>query len=179
VDYVFGAAMLIRRSLLEQVGLFDEQFFLYMEDMDLCVRTQATGYEIRFVPEAVVWHQGSASTYNNPVFRRYHQSRSSLLFLRKHASLLSVIPSFVFWSLVLLRDILLNLIRGEIASVLGSCIGLLRGISDVIGKTKPSDIIPPASVDVLDEEHPLQAYVQSYHSSVVSYSVERHCDVGT
>ena len=62
---VFGAcaaAALYRRTMLEDVGLFDEDFFAYCEDADLSFRAQLAGYRCRYVPEAVVYHVGNAST---------------------------------------------------------------------------------------------------------------------
>ena len=63
--YVFGAcaaAALYRREMLDGIGLFDEDFFAYCEDGDLSFRAQLAGYRCLYVPEAVVYHVGSAST---------------------------------------------------------------------------------------------------------------------
>ncbi|MBI1947089.1 MAG: glycosyltransferase family 2 protein [Deltaproteobacteria bacterium] len=62
VDWVSGASMMIRRSVLERVGLFDETFFLYFEETDLCRRARAAGFRIAFVREASVAHLHGAST---------------------------------------------------------------------------------------------------------------------
>lgn len=56
IPYATGAAMLVRLSALEQVGLFDESFFTYAEDVDLSLRFRAAGYRIRYVPGAEMWH---------------------------------------------------------------------------------------------------------------------------
>src|SRR3954451_22100965 len=61
-DWVSGACMLVRRSAFEAIGGWDERFFLYCEDTDLCVRLQAAGHAVRFVPAATVWHVGGASS---------------------------------------------------------------------------------------------------------------------
>jgi GT2 family glycosyltransferase len=63
--YVFGAcaaAALYRRALLEEIGLFDEDFVSYCEDGDLSFRAQLAGYRCLYVPDAVVYHMGGAST---------------------------------------------------------------------------------------------------------------------
>jgi GT2 family glycosyltransferase len=63
--FVFGAcaaAALYRRALLEEIGLFDEDFFAYCEDGDVSFRAQLAGYRCLYVPGAVVYHMGSAST---------------------------------------------------------------------------------------------------------------------
>ncbi len=62
VDWVAGASLLMRRSVLDQIGLFDETFFLYFEETDLCRRAQNAGYKIIYVRESEVTHIGSVST---------------------------------------------------------------------------------------------------------------------
>jgi N-acetylglucosaminyl-diphospho-decaprenol L-rhamnosyltransferase len=60
-DWVSGACMMLRRRDLEQLGGFDESFFLYCEDTDLCRRVRNIGLEVRYEPRAVVVHVGGAS----------------------------------------------------------------------------------------------------------------------
>lgn len=62
VDWLAGASMMIRRSVLEQIGLFDESFFLYFEETDLCRRARRAGHRVVYVKESSVAHIGSAST---------------------------------------------------------------------------------------------------------------------
>ena len=60
-DWVSGACILARRSLLEELGGFDEGFFMYCEDIDLCRRIRDAGYDIVFEPSAQIVHEGGAS----------------------------------------------------------------------------------------------------------------------
>jgi N-acetylglucosaminyl-diphospho-decaprenol L-rhamnosyltransferase len=60
-EWVSGACVLVRRRALEQIGGFDEGFFLYCEDIDLCKRLRDAGMDIRFVPKATAVHEGGAS----------------------------------------------------------------------------------------------------------------------
>lgn len=62
VDWTSGCSMLLRRTMLERVGLFDEGFFLYFEETDLCRRAADAGFETHYVHEAVTKHVGGAST---------------------------------------------------------------------------------------------------------------------
>jgi hypothetical protein len=62
VEWLAGASLMMRRSVLDQIGLFDETFFLYYEETDLCRRAAQAGYETHFVRESVVTHIGSVST---------------------------------------------------------------------------------------------------------------------
>jgi len=89
VSWISGSAMLIRREALRQTGLFDERFFLYFEDIDLCLRMAAAGWEIHYLPAAVVIHQRGASAASDPAAANYEYRRSQLLFWRKHAGRLA------------------------------------------------------------------------------------------
>lgn len=62
VDWLAGASMMVRRSVIEEIGFFDESFFLYFEETDLCRRAQQAGYRVVYVRESEVAHIGSAST---------------------------------------------------------------------------------------------------------------------
>jgi N-acetylglucosaminyl-diphospho-decaprenol L-rhamnosyltransferase len=84
VDWLVGACLLVRRAAVDQVGAFDERFFMYSEEMDLCYRLRRAGYEVWFVPEAEVVHHEAASS-SQDLFRRnvnFHESRYR--FFRKH-----------------------------------------------------------------------------------------------
>ncbi len=76
VDWVMGACMLIRRDRFDEVGGFDERYFLYWEDADLCRRLKARGYETRYVPAAQVLHVGGVSSGTRSAFatREFHRS---------------------------------------------------------------------------------------------------------
>ncbi|RUQ35911.1 MAG: glycosyltransferase family 2 protein [Candidatus Competibacteraceae bacterium] len=62
VDWVPGAFSIVRRDLLERIGYFDEAFFLYYEEVDLCRRIKAAGYAVRYWPDVVVVHLGGESS---------------------------------------------------------------------------------------------------------------------
>lgn len=80
VDWLAGASMMIRRRVLEDVGLFDETFFLYFEETDLCRRARLAGWPTFYVPQSTIAHIGSASTGMKDLKRRtpsyYFDSRS-------------------------------------------------------------------------------------------------------
>ena len=74
-DWVSGACILLRREALERVGGLDEGFFMYAEDIDLCRRLRAAGYELRFEPAATVEHEGGASVPRTDLLPVLAQSR--------------------------------------------------------------------------------------------------------
>lgn len=83
-DWVSGACMLVRRSALEELEGLDEAFFMYSEDIDLCRRLRAAGYEIVFEPDAVVQHLGGASAPRAGLLPVLAQSR--VRYAGKHRS---------------------------------------------------------------------------------------------
>ena len=76
VDWLAGACMLARREALEAVKGFDERYFLYWEDADLCRRLRAAGYHVRYVPGATAIHRvgQSSRTARVPAIRAFHES---------------------------------------------------------------------------------------------------------
>lgn len=85
VDAVSGSCMLIRRGVLDQIGLFDEAFYLYGEDMDLCWRAKLAGWQVIYHPDGVVTHfGGQGGTGKRRVQATIEFHRAMWLFYRKH-----------------------------------------------------------------------------------------------
>jgi GT2 family glycosyltransferase len=86
-DWVSGAALAVRRSVFEQVGGFDEEYFMYFEDIDLCARIWRAGYEIHYLRTVPVVHLGGGSQPDGapPAIRKEYR-RSQILYYRRHAS---------------------------------------------------------------------------------------------
>jgi GT2 family glycosyltransferase len=84
VDWVSGAAVCIRREAWEEVGGFDEGFFMYAEDVDWCLRAHRAGWRVCYLPEAVIVHRIGASTDQRPMAMVVEFHRSMARFYRKH-----------------------------------------------------------------------------------------------
>jgi GT2 family glycosyltransferase len=95
VDILSGCFWLVRREALNQVGLLDETFFMYAEDMDWCKRFWAERWPVVFVPSAEAIHYGGASSSNSPVRFYIERQRADLQYWRKHHSRLAVGYFFV------------------------------------------------------------------------------------
>jgi hypothetical protein len=87
--WVSGACLMTSREVLEKTGGFDEKFFLYFEDIDLCYRIREQGFRVVFLPEARVFHAGGVSASGVPFFSRLEYRKSQLYFYEKHNSRLS------------------------------------------------------------------------------------------
>src|SRR5205085_785621 len=83
-DWVSGACMLVRRSDAEAVGLLDERFFMYTEDVDFCAAIRARGRRILFTPAAEIVHLRGRSAAAAPGATRNAYHRSRLAFYEKH-----------------------------------------------------------------------------------------------
>jgi len=87
IAWVLGAGMLFRRDVFEQLGGFDPDFFLYAEEIDLCLRTRKAGFEIGFVRESAVTHVGGSSVSTlAPARLAELKLRGLLTFMSKHYS---------------------------------------------------------------------------------------------
>jgi N-acetylglucosaminyl-diphospho-decaprenol L-rhamnosyltransferase len=86
VDWVMGAALVLRREALEEVGLFDEDFFLYSEEVDLQFRLRQAGWAVHYFPAATVVHHESQFSAEIPERRINEMWRSRHRYWRKHHS---------------------------------------------------------------------------------------------
>ncbi len=84
VDWATGAALLLRRTALDEVGLLDERFVMHMEEIDLCWRLRRHGYRVRVEPKSQVYHIGGASLAQGDPRKTYFNFRNSLLMLYKN-----------------------------------------------------------------------------------------------
>ena len=84
VDYVEGACMLVRKEAFEQVGGFDENYFMYSEEVDLCFSLKQFDWQVWYHPQARILHFGGASSQHRRTQREGDLYRSRVLFFRKH-----------------------------------------------------------------------------------------------
>jgi len=87
-DYLWGTCLLVNLAAAQQIGLLDDRFFMYYEDLDWSIRFRQAGYRLRLVADARLYHRVAVSTggMDSPL-HRYYLGRSSVLFFRRHAHL--------------------------------------------------------------------------------------------
>jgi len=128
VDYIEGSCILIRRSVLDKIGLIDPNYFAYWEENDLCMKASKAGFRIVYVPTAKIWHKISASTDNK--IKAYYLNRNRFIFMKKYASkrqlatFLLYFFCYQFW----VRCAMLTFYYKD----LGTFIAFLRGVIDGI-----------------------------------------------
>ncbi len=91
VEWITGACLLVRRTALDQVGGFDERFFMYCEDKDICTRLWKAGYSVEYEPAIVCEHDGGAGSEASRGARRSMLTRSRMLYAAAHSGRATVI----------------------------------------------------------------------------------------
>jgi len=112
VEQVMGAAMMFRRSAVDEIGLLDEKFFIWFEEVDYCLRAKQKGYRVLYLPKAKIIHHGGAS------FRQVMSlpkqiifNRSLLHYFRQHGNFFSVCLIYLFLPINLVLTWLYQLVK--------------------------------------------------------------------
>ncbi len=95
VDYLTGCAMLVKKKIIDEVGLLDTGYFLYFDETDWCARMIRAGYDLVYVPSAIVWHVVSASLGESKL-KLYYMARSRIRFVLKNFDAM-YIPFFLMY----------------------------------------------------------------------------------
>lgn len=128
MDFLSGCALLLRKELVRDLGGLDEAYFTYAEDVDLCLKARAAGWELIYEPRARAIHEGSqtAGDQYGP-FQSFYRWRNRLLLARKHGGLFHrAFFLFLFFPVLAARDVLTYLRGGKAASLPFLFKGLLQ-----------------------------------------------------
>jgi GT2 family glycosyltransferase len=136
VEWISGAVMLVRRQAIADVGLLDEEFFLYSEETDWCRRFADEGWRIRFTPESVVLHTGAVAGANPALFAELVKSK--LRYVKKH---LTPAAAVAFRTL-LIPQYLVRAIVWRVAAVLPRASVAARGRSSMYALGTYSAMLP-------------------------------------
>jgi len=119
VEWIAGCAMWLRATALARVGVLDEAFFAYHEEVDWCTRARHAGLRVVYCPRAVVTHtgRGTAGGERSVRIRTYFAARNTILFARKHAGLAQWAKLASFLGVSLPLQLLWHLPRGDAGRV--------------------------------------------------------------
>ncbi len=105
-DYLTGCCLLIKREVIEKIGVLSEDYFLYYEDTDYCLRAQESGWQCAYAPGARIWHKISQSSKElSPAYIYYH-TRNGLMLAKKHNSFGKIILVYLFGLYLALKQII-------------------------------------------------------------------------
>lgn len=137
IDYAIGCVLLIHRTVLERIGLFDEGYFMYYEDLDFSARARTAGIPIIVVPSARAWHKIGTSLKANSPRRTYLQTRYRTRWCRAQK------PSFrtlVWWIALMvgaLRSVVGSAFHASWLEVAATVRGLHDGMTAPNGESRP------------------------------------------
>jgi len=86
-DFATGACMLLRKKALEDVGLFNEKYYMYLEDVELSLRMKNAGWKVLYSPKGHLWHKAAQSTRIGSDLNNYFTTRNRLLFGMRYAKI--------------------------------------------------------------------------------------------
>lgn len=113
VDWIRGACMMIRREALVQTGLMDEQFFMFLEDVDMSTQIRKAGWKVRFTPKASIIHHKGASVSMNFSKSALEYRRSQLYFYKKYYGRLGLVGIKIFLMCKYFKNLFMSwLVRG-------------------------------------------------------------------
>jgi len=95
VEAISGACMMVNREAIDDIGLWDEAYFLHCEDLDLCMRFRKRGRNVMFVPSARVFHAFRVCSQNRPIFVEWHKHKGMIRFYEKFFH--HQYPGILFW----------------------------------------------------------------------------------
>lgn len=128
VDYLSGACMLMHSSVIEQIGIMSDDYFLFFEELDLAVRLKRAGYALLYCAEARLLHKHGVSinggtTKGTRPFADYHHARSEYIFVRKYYR--RYMP---FYMLITALQLTNRLLRGKFSNLKAMFRGMLAGL---------------------------------------------------
>jgi len=129
--YLSGAAMFIDVNALNKIGLLDEDFFLYHEDTDICLRAKFLGYKMKLIPEAIIYHKYTEAISKN---RWFWSERNRLLSLLKFYKLPTLILLFPLWFFMELGILAYSLMDGWFLTKIKSFFASLSKIPKILKK---------------------------------------------
>ncbi len=125
--YAHGAAMMVKREVIDKAGLMPECYFLYYEELDWSMMIRRAGYDIWYEPSVTIYHKESQATGQDSPLRTYYITRNRLLFVKRNINGIEKILSYIYIiGVVGLKDILKNLLRRRLdltqATIKGICV---------------------------------------------------------
>jgi GT2 family glycosyltransferase len=124
VDFVTGCSMLVDRRMIRVVGMLDEEYFVYWEDADWCVRSWQKGWEVVYAPGSIVYHRASRMLGQSSPAKTYYRARNSLKFVKCNYQWLLILAP-IWWPRYFFFN---HLVKGRFSHLTAS----LRGLRDFL-----------------------------------------------
>lgn len=106
VDYLTGCSLLIKREVIEKIGGLSNDYFLYYEDTDFCLRAKSAGYKCLYVPSAEIYHKVSRSTKPGSSSYVYYHTRNGLTLAKRNGTALNKMFIYLYCALLFAKQII-------------------------------------------------------------------------
>jgi GT2 family glycosyltransferase len=127
VDYVTGAALLIKEETIEKIGLLSEIYFAYYEETEWCLKARKAGFKVVYVPKARIWHKShDTKTSSANALSVYYMTRNRFLFMKRNSNALQ----FVVFNLFFLMTDLLIQMKNKLFMRPKLFVAYLKGVCD-------------------------------------------------
>jgi hypothetical protein len=112
VDQVMGACFMMKRQMLKKIGLFDEHFYIWYEEVDLCYRALAAGWKTYFFSDTTITHlKGQSFIQRNPISLQFIFGRSMLYYFFKHSSIFSYLILLLLYPVSIILAFFVTVLR--------------------------------------------------------------------
>lgn len=135
-DYCPGSCFIIKREVIQRIGMLDVNYFAYWEETDYCQRAKGEGFRLVYCPQAKVWHKVSSSSKKIGGFYEYYMTRNRFRFTKRHANRRQFV-SFVLWFFLWdfwFRSGIYLLYHRNIKALSYFYIGIKDGIKDILSQ---------------------------------------------
>lgn len=133
IDWASGCCMLVRKEVFNKIGLLDEDYFNNYEDVDFCYRAKKAGFNIKLVPESIIYHKFAASMGGKfSPFYTYYRTRNNLLFFKKTKQWLPLVLNFLTFPVY---SIISSIKNGQIEGVKTTLLAVFDFLRGKVGKS--------------------------------------------
>jgi GT2 family glycosyltransferase len=133
--FAHGAAMLVPRKVIKEVGLMAEIYFLYYEEMDWGQRIRNAGYKIFYVHNSVIYHKESVSTGRESPLKTYYMNRARIIYMRRNVKGFDLAIAFLYQNLIAIpKNLTFYLLKGKFNLFLAYLRAVIWNIKNVVNK---------------------------------------------
>lgn len=106
-----GGAMMVKKEVVDKVGMFPEKFFIYYEEWDWCLRILRAGYKIYYTPKGLIYHKESVTMGKESAIKAYYHTRNRIMLMRRNVDMMHFIVFLLFFCFLTAPKFIFNYIR--------------------------------------------------------------------
>lgn len=128
--YAHGAAMLVKKEVIEKVGMLADMFFIYYEELDWSAHIRRAGYKIYYQPEALIFHKESITMGKESAIKAYYHNRNRILFMKRNSSPMNFFLFSLFYTfLIVPKSVIKYLVKGQMTHLKNFFKGIIWNIT--------------------------------------------------